>query len=622
MIKLNPAFLNETELAFAKHIGLELSADGCSFTAVEGDHLQVAKNGNEIVVRYAKTCERFRGIALLKEGIADGEVKDQPCDMEWLGVMLDCSRNAVMNVEFLKGYVMDLAAMGYNQLQLYTEDTFEIKEYPYFGHLRGRYTKEEIRELDAFAKQYGVELVPAVQTLAHLNAIFHWSVFEKIHDMHDILLCGAEETYEFLDRMIASLRDMYSTDKINIGLDEAHWMGLGQYLDNNGYTPRIDIVLGHLNRVVEILRKYNFKPMAWADMFFKIVSGPEANIMLGVTDFPPEMIARIPEEITLLHWDYWVRRDGYYEEILENVKQMQREVGFAGGFQKWRGFCPTVQHAMKACRQALTAMKTTGIKKTIVTGWGDHGGEASAYMMIPGLAMYAEQFYCGDMSDEAVDNRMKALFGYSLDDFRLFEEVHNTPDVVEHEEIPQSDMNRILLWNDPIMGQYDRHILPGFNAKEHEVAELLKVQMEKDNRLNYLFETIYYLCRVLEMKSEFGVQLRAAYEAKNREALAAIRATIPELVDRVDAMHRVFRKNWRRENKIFGFEVQDIRFGNLRARFVYIGELLDQYLNGELTVIEELEQPSLYMDCREEGSDAALNFAGSNWKTLVSTGVL
>ena len=27
--------------------------------------------------------------------------------------------------------------MGYNQIQLYTEDTYEIKEYPYFGYLQG-----------------------------------------------------------------------------------------------------------------------------------------------------------------------------------------------------------------------------------------------------------------------------------------------------------------------------------------------------------------------------------------------------------------------------------------------------------------------------------------------------
>ena len=57
-----------------------------------------------------------------------------------LGVMIDCSRNAVMNVESVKKYASVIKKMGYNTLMLYTEDTFEIPEQPLFGLLRGRYS--------------------------------------------------------------------------------------------------------------------------------------------------------------------------------------------------------------------------------------------------------------------------------------------------------------------------------------------------------------------------------------------------------------------------------------------------------------------------------------------------
>ena len=33
--------------------------------------------------------------------------------------------------------------MGLNSLMLYMEDTYEIPEYPYFGHLRGRYSQSD-----------------------------------------------------------------------------------------------------------------------------------------------------------------------------------------------------------------------------------------------------------------------------------------------------------------------------------------------------------------------------------------------------------------------------------------------------------------------------------------------
>ena len=42
-----------------------------------------------------------------------------------LGVMLDCSRDAVYTVETLKNYFRLLKKMGYNSVQLYTEDTYE-----------------------------------------------------------------------------------------------------------------------------------------------------------------------------------------------------------------------------------------------------------------------------------------------------------------------------------------------------------------------------------------------------------------------------------------------------------------------------------------------------------------
>lgn len=76
------------------------------------------------------------------------------------GVMLDCSRNAVMKVCEVKRFIDYIAQMGYNALELYTEDTFEVIDEPYFGYLRGRYSIAELREIDAYAQTKNVELIP------------------------------------------------------------------------------------------------------------------------------------------------------------------------------------------------------------------------------------------------------------------------------------------------------------------------------------------------------------------------------------------------------------------------------------------------------------------------------
>ena len=77
---------------------------------------------------------------------------------------------------------------------LYMEDTYEIPEYPYFGHLRGRYTQVELKALDTYAQAVGVTLIPAIQTLAHLTNPLKWQFAGNIRDTEDILLVGEEET--------------------------------------------------------------------------------------------------------------------------------------------------------------------------------------------------------------------------------------------------------------------------------------------------------------------------------------------------------------------------------------------------------------------------------------------
>jgi len=119
-----------------------------------------------------------------------------------VGTMLDVSRNAVMNVETVKEMLVRTALMGMNTFMLYTEDTYELEGYPYFGYMRGRYTKEEMREMDAFALTLGVELIPCIQTLGHLATHLAWPAAAEYKDTANALLVGEEKTYEMIDRML------------------------------------------------------------------------------------------------------------------------------------------------------------------------------------------------------------------------------------------------------------------------------------------------------------------------------------------------------------------------------------------------------------------------------------
>ena len=178
------------------------------------------------------------------------------------GILLDCSANGVPNVNMVKRLIRVMEKMGYNFLELCMDDIYKIDNEPYFGYLRGGYTNAELKEMDAFAKAHGVELIPCVQTLAHLTNLVKLPHYSGIVDIADILLIDEPRTYELIENMFKALRAGFTTNLVNIGFDEAHLVGLGRYLDKHGYVNRYDLLFKHLNRVLEIAAKYGTSPQS------------------------------------------------------------------------------------------------------------------------------------------------------------------------------------------------------------------------------------------------------------------------------------------------------------------------------------------------------------------------
>lgn len=203
----------------AGELAAELGAaegPGPAVTAFRAPALSVRREGAEIRIGYAEKYEFFRGLAMAFAG----EEGEQTSRFSHLTFMADCSRNAVLALPAAKRLIRLLAACGYDRLQLYTEDTYRVAGRPAFGLFRGAYTEEELRELDGYASRLGITLMPCIQTLAHLNAIFRWPEFAPLRDCDDILLCGAEETYDLLEDLFAQLARSFTCREVHIGMDE------------------------------------------------------------------------------------------------------------------------------------------------------------------------------------------------------------------------------------------------------------------------------------------------------------------------------------------------------------------------------------------------------------------
>ena len=512
-----------------------------------------------------------------------------------LGIMLDCSRDAVYSVETLKRYFGLLKKMGYTYVQLYTEDVYEVEGEPYFGYLRGRYTKRELKELDAAARENGLELVPCIQTLAHLGGIARWNEYSKTCiDFGDILLAGEERTYELIEKMFQTCAECFMSRRINIGMDEAHMVGLGKYLDRHGYENRFDILLNHLTRVAKIAEQYGFSPMMWSDMFFRLANKGQYYCTGGI---PEAIRALVPKNVTLVYWDYYSTDRAHYDGMLRAHQEFENPVVFAGGDSGWYGFAPHNRYAVRTWRAAMEACRESGVEDAFVTCWKDDGAECSPFATLPALFSAAE-YARGNFDEEAIAEKFRRFTGICMEDFLALDEVNLNAD---------SPVNpcKYMLYSDPFLGIFDRTV-KGDGSQFSAVREGLRAGA-KSVRYGYLFKTLMALCDVLEIKYDLGVRTRKAYRADDRGALAALVADYGELEKRLKAFYRLFLAQRERECKPQGVEKQDIRLGGLMQRVAHCRRILSEYLACRRDRIEELEEHILPFAGGQDGAPVCFN---------------
>ena len=537
--------------------------------------------------------------------------------IEYLTYMLDCSRNAVMNNKTIKQLIRYLASMGYNRLMLYTEDTYEVKKYPYFGYLRNRFTKDDIKEIESYAEMFGIELIPCIQTLAHFNAITRYPSMSELFDCDDILLIGEEKTYEFIEELIKTCREYFKTKIIHIGMDEAHNVGRGKYLDKNGYHDRLELMNYHVKRVLEICKKYDFNAMIWSDMYASLL---DENLNVNV-----EKLNDMPKDVTLTYWDYYHTDVKHFEMFLNIHNMIGNKFAFAGGAWKWIGFTPDNRYSNAEIKASMQACINTNTNHYILTGWGDNGGETSPFETLPSL--YFASLMRADVLKLDIDIN-NLMFN---DEFKLLSDGLNYSEFMKmdlNNRLTKNDnlnerntSNRYLLYNDPLLGVMDTTIDDNIkNIFLSHVKEFKSINY-KNTKFGYLFDTQYRLAKVLSIKASIGKELRRDYKAKDTKALKNDLANLKELLKYLEEFYNAFDAQWNKENRANGIDVFDLRQGALEKRVKRAINLLDSYLNKKIDSIPELEEELLDFMGHDKEFTQDYDIYENRWRRISSVNV-
>ena len=215
--------------------------------------------------------------------------------------------------EELKAFVPEMARYKLNMLHLHLVDdqawTIEIKKYPRLTAeassrwgmddmlmpIKGYYTQEQMRDFVAYCAKYHIQVVPEIEMPGHEVAAI--SVYPELTcqgvrkpirttcGVSDELLCaGNEFTYEFLGNVFKELADVFPSEYIHLGGDEAGNPALDCWTNCpkcQALKKKLGITTtdrsenwklqGYLfDRVIDLLRtQYHKTPMFWYETDFK-----------------------------------------------------------------------------------------------------------------------------------------------------------------------------------------------------------------------------------------------------------------------------------------------------------------------------------------------------------------
>ena len=558
----------------------------------EENQLKVSRQKENWLVEYTRPTLAARGLAY---ALSNQECCETPY-FTTFGILLDCTRGNVVTVARFKVWLRRLAMMGYNMAMIYVKDAYQLPDEPYFGYMRGAYSMEEIREVDAYARQLGIEMIASIQALGHVEPVLRWEAYSKVKDTADVLLVDEPETYKLLKKIITFWSEALSSRRIHLGMDETQTLGRGKFLDINGYENPFLTYNRHLKRVCEICDGLDLKPIIWSDMYFRYANKSMAYYDTS-SPVPESVRKEIPSGVQLSYWDYYHREPEIYETMLTRNRELNGKMPFmASGVWTWYRNWTDFEYTFNTVRPCIEGCRRTNTRELIFTLWGDDGGYCEFNSALAGLAWAADLAGNGSECEERTAKFYEAVCGTSYQLQLLCGKLLTYTGSDEEGKVIGKVSSASMLWDDPIMGIVWNE-LPGTQFKEPVAAMLANYRQvldaTKDHREDHAAGDINYawcLANVLVQKIELRKKLLKAYEEKDLDILAQIaRQDVPEVLKAIEGFLAAFRTQWKRSFKPYGLELMQIRLGGQCERFRELARLLEEYLAGTITSIPELE---------------------------------
>jgi hexosaminidase len=218
-------------------------------------------------------------------------ISDHP-RFKWRGLLLDTSRH-FFSVATIKRQIDAMAAAKYNIFHWHLTDDqgwrLESKKYPKLHKLASDgeyYTRKQIRDVVAYARARGIQVLPEIDMPGHASAIavaypelmsapgpyameYRWGVHKPT------LNPANEKVYEFADAIIAEVTELFPFEYVHIGGDEVdpeHWNtnpDIQSFMKAQGLKDHRALQAYFNQRLQKVLQKYQRKMIGWDEIQHK-----------------------------------------------------------------------------------------------------------------------------------------------------------------------------------------------------------------------------------------------------------------------------------------------------------------------------------------------------------------
>jgi hexosaminidase len=219
-------------------------------------------------------------------------------------------------------------------------------------------SRDDVRQLVEYARQYHVMILPEQEAFGHLHHVLKYEQYAPLAEtpMGNVLAPGQPGSLQLIGQWFGEIAAMFPAPFMHIGADETADLGKGQTQSAVASQGLGAVYVDFLTQVHDQLAPLHRRLLFWGD----------------IAMHDPPQVKRLPKDMIAVAWTYSPEPNGF-EPWLKPYVDAGMETWVAPGVNNWSRVYPDNDYALRNIQGFVRdgqAAHSTGMLNTV---WNDDG---------------------------------------------------------------------------------------------------------------------------------------------------------------------------------------------------------------------------------------------------------